>query len=200
MLPTGMSSLRTIRGLDCYYVDKTEHVRRLVERGRYYFLSRPRRFGKTLLVDTLQELFEGSEEPFRGLAMHGKWDWSVRHPVVRISFGGGNFDSPDLVRISVERQLAATERRAGLEPGSVEVSNRFGELIEALHERTGRRVVVLVDEYDKPILDALGDRELALANRNFLRGFYAMIKDNDRHLRFVFLTGVSKLSGLFSGA
>ncbi len=187
--------------MDCYYVDKTEHARRLVERGKYYFLSRPRRFGKTLLVDTLQELFEGSEELFRGLAVHDGWDWSGRHPVVRISFGGGNFDSPDLVRRNVERQLAATERRAGLEPGSDEASNRFGELIEALHERTGQRAVVLVDEYDKPILDALGDRELALANRDFLRGFYAMIKDNDKHLRFVFLTGVSKFSqaGLFSG-
>ncbi len=124
-----------------------------------------------------------------------------RRAVVRISFGGGNFDSPDFVRRSVERQLAAAERRGGLEPGAAEASNRFGELIEALHERAGRRVVVLVDEYDKPILDALGDRELALANRDFLRGFYAMIKDNDRHLRFVFLTGVSKFShaGLFSG-
>ncbi len=185
--------------MDCYYVDKTEHARRLVERGKYYFLSRPRRFGKTLLVDTLQELFEGSEELFRGLAVHGKWDWSARHPVVRISFGGGNFDSPDLVRENVEDQLEETERLAGLEPDPAGAAVRFRRLIRTLHERTGRRAVVLVDEYDKPILDALGDRELALANRSFLRGFYAMIKDCDRHLRFVFLTGVSKLTGLFSG-
>ncbi len=187
--------------MDCYYVDKTDHARRLVERGKYYFLSRPRRFGKTLLVDTLQELFEGSEELFRGLAVHGKWDWSTRHPVVRISFGGGNFDTPDFVRKDVEDQLEETERLAGLEPGPAEASIRFRRLIRTLHERTGRRAVVLVDEYDKPILDALGDRELARANRDFLRGFYAMIKDSDRHLRFVFLTGVSKFSkaGLFSG-
>ena len=187
--------------MDCYYVDKTDHVRRLVEGGKYYFLSRPRRFGKTLLVDTLQELFEGSEELFRGLAVHGGWDWSVRRPVVRVSFGRGNFVVPDGVRITVERQLAAAERHAGLEPDPVEASNRFGELIEALHERTGRRAVVLVDEYDKPVLDALGDRELARANRDFLRSLYGAIKDCDRHLRFVFLTGVSKFSqaGLFSG-
>ncbi len=201
MLPIGMSSLREIRTRDCYYVDKTDHVRRLVEGGKHYFLSRPRRFGKTLLVDTLQELFEGSEEPFRGLAVHGKWDWSARYPVVRISFGRGNFHISDGVRVTVERQLAATERRAGLELGSVEASVRFWELIEALHERTGRQAVVLVDEYDKPILDALGDRELALANRDFLRSLYGAIKDCDRHLRFVFLTGVSKFSqaGIFSG-
>ena len=201
MLPTGMTSLRKIRKMDCYYVDKTEHLRRLVEGGQYYFLSRPRRFGKTLLVDTLQKLFEGSEELFRGLAVHGKWDWSAHHPVVRISFGGGNFDSQDFVRKNVEDQLAETERLAGLEPGPVEASIRFRRLIRTLHERTGQRTVVLVDEYDKPILDALGDRELARANRDFLRGFYAMIKDCDEQLRFVFLTGVSRFSqaGIFSG-
>ncbi len=188
--------------MDCYYVDKTDLLRRLVERGKYYFLSRPRRFGKSLLVDTLQKLFEGSEELFRGLAVHGKWDWSARHPVVRLDFSGvGRFDTPDGVRGTVERQLAATERRAGLEPGPAGAAVRFHELIEALHERTGRRAVVLVDEYDKPILDALGDRELALANRDFLRSLYGVIKACDEQLRFVFLTGVSKFSqaGLFSG-
>ncbi len=202
MLPTGMTSLREIRKMDCYYVDKTEHARRLVERGKYNFLSRPRRFGKSLLVDTLQELFEGSEELFRGLAVHGKWDWSAHHPVVRLDFSrGGDFRAPDGVRVTVEAQLAAAERRAGLEPGSVEASVRFWELIEALHERTGRQAVVLVDEYDKPILDALGDRELARANRDFLRSLYGVIKACDRQLRFVFLTGVSKFSqaGVFSG-
>ena len=188
--------------MDCYYVDKTDHARRLVERGKYNFLSRPRRFGKTLLVDTLQKLFEGSEELFRGLAVHGKWDWSARHPVVRLDFSrGGDFRTPDGVRVTVERQLAATERGAGLEPDPVEASVRFWELIVALHERTGRQVVVLVDEYDKPLLDALGDRELALANRDFLRSLYGVIKACDEQLRFVFLTGVSRFSraGIFSG-
>ncbi len=203
MLPIGMTSLRKIRGeMDCYYVDKTDHVRRLVEGGQYYFLSRPRRFGKTLLVDTLQELFEGSEELFRGLAVHGKWDWSARHPVVRLDFSGvGRFDGPDGVRETVEAQLEETEMQAGLEPGPAGAAVRFRRLIRTLHERTGQRTVVLVDEYDKPILDALGDRELALANRDFLRSLYGVIKTCDRQLRFVFLTGVSKFSqaGLFSG-
>ena len=188
--------------MDCYYVDKTDHARRLVERGKYYFLSRPRRFGKTLLVDTLQELFEGSEELFRGLAVHGKWDWSVRHPVVRLDFSGvGHFETPDGVRGTVEAQLEETEMQAGLELGPAGAAVRFRRLIRTLHERTGRRAVVLVDEYDKPILDALGDRELARANRDFLRSLYGVIKACDRQLRFVFLTGVSKFSraGLFSG-
>ncbi len=124
----GLTSLRKIRTRDCYYVDKTDHAHRLVERGKCYFLSRPRRFDKTLLVDTLQELFEGSEELFRGLAVHGGWDWSIRHPVVRISFGGGNFDSPDLVRSNVEDQLEETERLAGLEPGPAGAAVRFRRL------------------------------------------------------------------------
>ena len=200
MLPVGMTSLRKIRGMDCYYVDKTDHLRRLVEGGQYYFLSRPRRFGKTLLVDTLQELFEGSEELFRGLTVHGKWDWSARHPVVRLDFSGvGDFDTPDGVRGTVEAQLEEAEMQAGLEPGPAGAAVRFRRLIMALHERTGRQVVVLVDEYDKPILDALGDRELARANRDFLRSLYGVIKACDKRLRFVFLTGVSKLAGLFSG-
>ncbi len=187
--------------MDCYYIDKTDHVRRLVERGKYYFLSRPRRFGKTLLVDTLQELFEGSEELFRGLAVHGKWDWSVRYPVVRLSFGGRNFVVPDRLHRNAMMQLDAAEKRAGVQCGYPDASDRLHHLISELHERTGQRAVVLVDEYDKPILDALGDRELALANRGFLRDLYGVIKDCDRHLRFVFLTGVSKFSkaGLFSG-
>ena len=188
--------------MGCYYVDKTDHARRLVEGGQYYFLSRPRRFGKTLLVDTLQELFEGSEELFRGLAVHGKWDWSARHPVVRLDFSGvGHFETPDGVRGTVERQLAATERRVGLEPGPAGAAVRFHELIEALHERTGQEVVILVDEYDKPILDALGDRDLARTNRDFLRSLYGVIKACDERLRFVFLTGVSRFSqaGIFSG-
>ncbi len=173
--------------MDCYYVDKTDHVRRLVERGKYYFLSRPRRFGKSLLVDTLQELFEGSEELFRGLAVHGRWDWSARHPVVRLDFSGvGRFDGPDGVRGTVEAQLEETEMQAGLEPGPAGAAVRFRRLIRTLHERTGQQTVVLVDEYDKPILDALGDRELALANRDFLRSLYGVIKACDRQIRFVF--------------
>ncbi len=201
MLPTGMTSLREIRELDCYYVDKTDHVRRLVERGKFYFLSRPRRFGKSLLVDTMQELFEGSEELFRGLDIHGRWDWSTRHPVLRIDFSGRTFTEPGHLERNLAAQLGAAERRAGIEALHPDAPERFAHLISALHERTGQRTVVLVDEYDKPILDALGKPELAHANRDFLRGLYSAIKFSDRQLRFVFLTGVSKFSkaGIFSG-
>ena len=163
--------------MDCYYVDKTDYARRLVEGGKYYFLSRPRRFGKSLLVDTLQELFEGNEELFRGLSVHG--DWSARHPVLRL--GSGEFGNPDGVRRDVEAQLAAMERRAGLEPGPVEASIRFRDAARA-HRAAGCR-----SGGRKPILDALSKPDLARANRDFLRGPYG--KTCDEQLRFVFLTG-----------
>ena len=201
LLPAGIQTFREIREGGFYYVDKTGHVLRLVRGGKYYFLSRPRRFGKSLLVDTLKELFEGNGELFRGLAIHGEWDWSVSHSVLPIRFGSGEYGHPDGVREDMELQLAAMERRAMLEPVRAGVSLRFRELIRRLHERTRRRVVVLVDEYDKPILDALADPEVARANRNFLRSLYGVIKDCDADIRFCFLTGVSKFSkaGLFSG-
>ena len=187
--------------MDCYYVDKTAHVLRLVRGGKYYFLSRPRRFGKSLLVDTLKELFEGNGELFRGLAIHGEWNWAVRHPVIRISFGGRTFDAPGHLDTSLDAQLGKMERDAGVERLHREAPERFAHLIERLHGISGEQVAVLVDEYDKPILDALAEPEIARANRNFLRGFYGAIKDCDADIRFCLLTGVSKFSkaGLFSG-
>ena len=200
-LPIGIQTFREIREDGCYYVDKTAYVQRLADEGKHYFLSRPRRFGKSLLLDTIKELFEGSEELFRGLAVHGRWDWSGRHPVVRLNFGHGNFKEADYLHDEAAVQLAALEKRAGIDPGHARASIRFHQLLSTLHERTGRRVVVLVDEYDKPILDALSLPEVALANRDFLRGLYSAIKSSDAHVKFTLLTGVSKFSkvSLFSG-
>ena len=201
MLPIGIQTLGNIRARNCYYVDKTPHVLRLVEEGTHYFLSRPRRFGKSLLVDTLKELFEGNGELFRGLAIHGQWDWSVKYPVVRISFGRRAFTAPGHLDTNLDAQLGKMERDAGIERLHREAPERLAHLIETLHGDSGERVAVLVDEYDKPILDALANPEVAFANRDFLRGFYGVIKDCDADIRFCFLTGVSKFSkaGLFSG-
>ena len=200
-LPIGIQTFRLVCEEGCYYVDKTAHIRRLVDQGRHYFLSRPRRFGKSLLLDTIKELFEGSEELFRGLAIHGQWDWSVRHPVLRLDFGSGDFEQPDWLPEDLALQLEAIEKSAGIAAGSGSAPARFRRLIAELHERTGRRVVVLVDEYDKPILDALGTPGVARANRSFLRGLYSVIKSSDAHIKFTLLTGVSKFSkvSLFSG-
>ena len=200
-LPIGIQTFREIREEGCYYVDKTAYAGRLIEEGKHYFLSRPRRFGKSLFVDTLKELFEGSEALFEGLDVHDRWDWSVRHPVLRLDFGRGNYEDPDLLPKEAMAQLDAIERRAGVEARYDTAPARFQHLIEALRERTGQRVAVLVDEYDKPILDALGAPEAARANRRFLHGLYSTIKASDAHVKFTLLTGVSKFSkvSLFSG-
>ncbi len=202
-LPIGIQDFRTIREQNCYYVDKTSHIRRLIEMGRYYFLSRPRRFGKSLLIDTLQELFEGNQPLFQGLDIHDHWDWSVQYPVVRLSFDGKHNEPGDLAQ-SIETQLTIIERNAGLDsaqsPGSG--PERLRDILDRLHQTTGQQVVVLVDEYDKPILDVLeDDPDMARANRDYLRGFYGIIKGSARHIRFVFITGISMFSNvnLFSG-
>ncbi|MXY64578.1 MAG: ATP-binding protein [Gammaproteobacteria bacterium] len=201
-LPIGIQSFRRIREQDCYYVDKTPHIQRLVDMGDFYFLSRPRRFGKSLLVDTLRELFEGNEPLFRGLDIHEHWDWSTKHPVVRLSFGG-KYDEPGDLEQSITNQLAIIERNAGLDPAKPPCSGpeRLRDLLDRLHHATGRQVVVLVDEYDKPILDVIDHPEMATANRDYLRGFYGIIKDSPQDVRFVFVTGVSMFSrvSLFSG-
>ena len=200
-LPIGIQTFRKIREEDCYYVDKTAYIRRLLDEGTHYFLSRPRRFGKSLFLDTCKELFEGNEPLFEGLHIHEHWDWSVRHPVVRLSFGKGNFKMPGYVETNLMAQLDAVERRTGVASDYATGPERLAHQLEELHGRYGHPVAVLIDEYDKPILDALEELETARANRDFLRGLYATIKDSDAHIRFSFITGVSKFSkvSLFSG-
>ena len=200
-LPIGIQTFREIREDNCYYVDKTAFIRRLVDEGKHYFLSRPRRFGKSLLIDTLKELFEGNAPLFEGLAIYDHWDWSVRYPVVRLSFGGGNFKEPNYLHTNLMAQLDAVERRTQVVSEYATGPERFAHLLEALHDQTGQPVAVLVDEYDKPILDALEEPAVARANRDFLRGLYGVIKDSDAHVKFTLLTGVSKFSkvSLFSG-
>ena len=199
-LPIGIQTFRKLREQGCYYVDKTPYIQRLLDEGTHYFLSRPRRFGKSLFLDTLKEFFEGSEELFTGLYVHDRHDWSQRQPVVRLSFGSGDFKEPGRLDEDVALQLEYLEEEAGIAPRQVNTASRFRRLLQALHRNTGRRVAVLVDEYDKPILDALEQPEAALANRHYLRGLYGVIKDCDAHVRFTFLTGISKFSkvNLFS--
>ncbi len=200
-LPIGIQTFRKIREQNCYYVDKTAFIREMLDEGTHYFLSRPRRFGKSLFLDTLKELFECNEPLFEGLHIHDRWDWSSRYPVLRLSFGGGNFKEPGHVHASLMAQLDAVQRRAGVVSDYATAPERFGHLLEALHRQAGQPVAVLVDEYDKPILDALDVPGVARENRDFLRGLYAVIKDSDAHVRFTFVTGVSKFSkvSLFSG-
>ncbi len=201
-LPIGLQTFREVRQQDCYYVDKTAFVQRLLDEGKHYFLSRPRRFGKSLFLDTLKELFEGNEALFEGLAIRDRWDWSVRHPVLRLDFSSGNYRGPDDLRLELAAQLETLEEEAGVAGRpAAPAPARFRHLIRALHRQTGQPVAVLVDEYDKPILDALDLPDIARANRDFLRGLYATVKFSDADIRFTFITGVTKFSkvSLFSG-
>ena len=201
-LPIGIQTFRKIRAEDCYYVDKTAYIQRLLDEGTHYFLSRPRRFGKSLFLDTLKELFEGNEPLFAGLHIHDHWDWSARHPVLRLDFSSGTYQGPDDLQKEVAAQLNAMEEEAEVVPHDDDTASaRFRRLMKVLHERSGQRVAVLIDEYDKPILDALEVPEVARANRDFLRGLYSTVKFADAHIRFTFITGVSKFSkvSLFSG-
>ena len=200
-LPIGIQTFRKLRERDCYYVDKTPYIVRLLHEGTHYFLSRPRRFGKSLFLDTLKELFEGSQELFTGLYIHGRHEWSERHPVLRLSFGGGSFTEHAHLHASVMAQLEGVAEQAGVSARYATAPERFAHLLRTMHAHAGQRVAVLVDEYDKPILDALLETpEVARANRDFLRGLYGVIKDSDAHVRFTFLTGISKFSkvNLFS--
>ncbi|MDE0104394.1 MAG: AAA family ATPase [Bryobacterales bacterium] len=200
-LPIGIQTFRKIREGNFYYVDKTPFIKQLVDRGTHYFLSRPRRFGKSLFLDTMKELFEGNESLFQGLSIHPHWDWSIRRPVVRLSFGAGQFGRDGEIEAKLSEQLGTVERQFGVVTKYLTVSGRFASLLRAIHRETGQSVVILVDEYDKPILDTLEQPQIALANRDFLRDIYSVIKDCDTHVQFVFLTGVSKFSNanLFSG-
>ncbi|MBS0468769.1 MAG: ATP-binding protein [Proteobacteria bacterium] len=200
-LPIGIQTLREIREDGHYYVDKTPIALRLIELGKYYFLSRPRRFGKSLFLDTLKELFEGNQALFGGLYAEQHWDWSLKYPVLRFSFGGGLLGSVADVRASLHTQLTRHEENSGLPPKFPDARSRFSELILHLAKTTGQRVVVLIDEYDKPILDRIEDSATALEIREVLKDFYSVIKDSDAHIRFAFLTGVSRFSkvSIFSG-
>uniref|UniRef100_A0A7C4MNU5 AAA-ATPase-like domain-containing protein n=1 Tax=Desulfatirhabdium butyrativorans TaxID=340467 RepID=A0A7C4MNU5_9BACT len=201
-LPIGIQTFQKIREDDCYYVDKTRFAVELVRQGQYYFLSRPRRFGKSLFLDTLKELFEGNRDLFSGLYAENNWDWSVCYPVIHISFGGGVIRDRDDLKRTILSMLRFNRERLGIQCTETDhVSRCFVEMIRNAHHNTGRRVVVLVDEYDKPILDRIEDEAVALEIREGLKDFYSVIKDADAHIKFAFLTGVSKFSkvSLFSG-
>ena len=209
--PIGIQSFDRIREEGFVYVDKTDLVYQLVSAGSIYFLSRPRRFGKSLLVSTLKHYFLGHKELFQGLAIESlEKDW-LKYPVFHIDFNGANFLQADELERVIESYVATWEQQYGKDPLATTLGNRFKGVLAAAHRKTGRRAVVLIDEYDKPILDVLDVQEYAARNgkqvlledmhREILKGFYSVFKGTDEHLRFVLLTGVTKFSqiSVFSG-
>ncbi len=200
-LPIGIQTFHEIIQNDYIYVDKTDIAVSVINRYKYVFLSRPRRFGKSLFLDTLHNLFAGKKELFTGLAAEKSHDWSKTFPVIHIAFSEGSFRTPSSLNESIIAALKKNEKRLGVTVESSEPSLRFSELIEAAAEKYGSQAVILIDEYDKPILDNIGNKEMSQEARDCLRDFYSSIKSNDRYIRFAFLTGVTKFSkvSVFSG-
>ncbi len=200
-LPIGIQTFADIRTENYYYADKTAYAVDLDERGKYYFLSRPRRFGKSLFLDTLKALFEGNGALFVGLQAESRWDWEKKHPVIRISFSDGVLKNRAELDERIDEILKDHQQHLGVHCTHTSISGQLSELIRLTHAKTGQRVVVLVDEYDKPILDNITNLDIATEMREGLRNLYSVLKGADEHLRFVFITGVSKFSkvSLFSG-
>jgi hypothetical protein len=200
-LPIGIQTFDKIIEGDYIYVDKTEYAYNLINDYTYIFLSRPRRFGKSLFLDTLKAIFEGRKELFEGLYIYDKWDWSKKYPVIKISWDGKLQTLEDLEN-KARVIFKFNQERLGVrceESGNSAIC--FEELIKLAHDKYNEKVVVLIDEYDKPILDVLDNLEQAKLHREFIKGLYSVIKGSDAYIRFAFLTGVSKFSraSIFSG-
>ncbi len=201
LMPIGVQDFKKLRTDEkgYLYIDKTEEIYRLLTTSSVVFLSRPRRFGKSLLLSTIRYLFEGERELFEGLWIHNRWDWDKRYPVIMISMPecGGREELEvllrDKLRLMCEREKVFTS--------SEHPSSLFAELIQKLAEKYSRKVVVLIDEYDRPILDNIDEPEIAKEVREYLKGFYSLLKDLDEYLKFILLTGVTRFSkaGIFSG-
>ncbi|MBN2895148.1 MAG: ATP-binding protein [Campylobacterales bacterium] len=202
MLPIGIQTFQKIRSDDYVYIDKTPEALKLIHSGhQYFFLSRPRRFGKSLFIDTLHNIFDGKQELFEQLHIHDKYDWSKRYPVIRMDFGNQKAKTPEKLALYIKNRLFDIAQHYDVEINREEYYEIFKELITNLQEKYNQKVVILIDEYDKPILDNIEDIPLAKEMREILRGFYTIIKGADADLRFAFLTGVSKFAkaSIFSG-
>ena len=209
--PIGIQDFRKIREDGYVYIDKTALIHDLVKNGAIYFLSRPRRFGKSLLVSTLKYYFLGEKELFKGLAIDTlETEWK-QYPVFHLDFNGSNFTDPNELGRTIEAFVAQGERRYGKAIDELGIGRRFAHVLHAAHEQTGLRCVVLIDEYDKPLLDVLDtgktvkagndERSLEDNHREILKGFYSVFKAADQDLQSVLLTGVTKFSqvSVFSG-
>ena len=190
-LPIGIQSFREIRENQFLYVDKTEILFRLVTRGKYYFLSRPRRFGKSLTLSTIKELYQGGKELFDGLWIQDHWDWTQQHPVIHISFSSIGYKTMGL-EAALNQALDNEATKHGIEFTTNDYDQKFKELIKKLSKQN--KVILLIDEYDKPIIDYLDDLTQAKAHQQVLKSFYSVIKDADPYIRFLMITGVSKFS------
>lgn len=200
--PIGIQTFSKIRTGGYLYIDKTRYIKKLAEDPLYYFLSRPRRFGKSLLLSTFQDYFEGKRELFKGLDIDTEdTDWTKR-PVIMLSLGSFNPKTEDSIDDLLSSIFMRYEKIYGSLPGIRDLPQRFENLIVNAHNKTGQRVVILVDEYDDPLLSTIDREDLNTYYRQTLKGVFSVLKSADSHIHFAFVTGVSRFSqtSLFSGA
>jgi len=190
--PIGIQNFEKIRTDGYFYVDKTAQVYQLAKTGSYYFLSRPRRFGKSLLLSTFEAYFRGKKELFGGLAIENLEKEWIKYPIFHLDLNIGKYDTPDSLDKILNEALLGWEKLYGTGQGEETPALRFKGVVARACEQTGRRVVILVDEYDKPMLQAIGNEELQREFRNTLKPFYGVLKTMDGCIRFAFLTGVTK--------
>jgi len=192
--PIGIQDFAEIRTGGYVYVDKTQHIHHFLERGKYFFLSRPRRFGKSLLLSTMNELYSGRRDLFEGLWIHDQWDWEgQKRPVIWLKFASQGIKSMGLVP-GIHHMLDTEATRFRVTLTETDYSLKFNELLQIVNEQSGQKVVLLVDEYDKPIIDFLDNVPQAETNRDVLKSFYSVLKDNGALLETIFITGVSAFS------
>ncbi|WP_069470217.1 ATP-binding protein [Candidatus Marithrix sp. Canyon 246] len=192
-LPIGIQTFSEIITEDYLYVDKTKEITELLQGGKYLFLSRPRRFGKSLLISTLAEIFSGNQQLFQGLYIYDQIDWQS-YPVIIIDFNKISYTNDEVFKTSLLSFLDKAAAKYDIKLSDIFIKDKFGELIEKISEKTQKKVVILIDEYDKPIVEHIDDIEKAIKNREIVRDFFGILKSSDPFLRFVFLTGVSKFS------
>ncbi|WP_154670772.1 ATP-binding protein, partial [Bacteroides mediterraneensis] len=194
LYPVGIQNFEDLRSRGYIYVDKTSLLYNLVQTGKYYFLSRPRRFGKSLMISTLEAYFQGKKELFKGLAMESlEKDWTV-HPVLHMDLNTEKYDTEASLENKLELTLKQWEAEYGYNPDEYSVATRFEGVIRRAAKKTGQKVVILIDEYDKPMLQAISKPELQTEFRNTLKAFYGALKSCDGSIYFAMLTGVTKFS------
>ena len=192
--PIGLQNFQGLREDGYVYVDKTAYVYELATSGKYYFLSRPRRFGKSLFLSTLEAYYQGKKELFKGLALEQlEKDWKV-YPVFHLDFNTGLYTNPEGLVSIIDEHLRYFEKNYDIEPNGFSLSERFKAIIRCAYEKTGQKVVILVDEYDKPLLEAIGNEPLQNDYRKMLKSFYGIAKTMDSYIQFAFFTGVTKFS------
>ena len=200
-LPVGIQTFRKIIEGDYLYIDKTALALNLIQNNQNVFLSRPRRFGKSLFLDTLKNIFEGNKELFKGLDIYDKYNWDESYPVIKIEWRRSMQTIEELKSVAFDIFKDNQDRLGIVCDNTTDIGSCFEQLIKEAYKKYKKPVVVLIDEYDKPILDVISDEKQADINRNFLRGIYSVIKSSDEYLKFAFLTGVTKFSkaSIFSG-